>query len=260
MDKIPVSRRHFISRTAAGLAAMSLLSSSLDSIMLPSYKIRAIAFDAFPIFDPRPVTSLAVNLFQEKGIDLSAIWKSKQFEYSWLRAVGGQYRDFWTVTEDALVFAAKRSGVTLTAINRKRLMDQFLALPVWPDVIPALQTLKAKGIRLSFLSNMTAEMLNSCAKNAGINDYFENIISTDKAKTYKPAPAAYQLGIDALKLRKEEILFAGFAGWDVSGAKWFGYPTFWVNRQDAPSEELNGIPDSAGGSLTDLVNFVQVNS
>ena len=50
-DKGSISRRYFISRTAAGLAATALFSSSLDSIMLPTYKIKAIAFDAFPIFE-----------------------------------------------------------------------------------------------------------------------------------------------------------------------------------------------------------------
>jgi 2-haloacid dehalogenase len=255
-----VSRRYFISRTAAGLAATALFSSSLDSIQLPSYKIKAVAFDAFPIFDPRPVSNLAVNLFEEKGAELNAVWKTKQFEYSWLRSLGGKYRDFWKITEDALVFAATKTGVTLSANNKKELMEQYLALPIWPDVIPALQKLKARGIRLSFLSNMTAEMLNSCIKNARIVDYFENVISTDSIKTYKPGPAAYRLAIETSKLKKEQIPFAAFAGWDVSGAKWFGYPSFWVNRLDAPTEELNAIPDGAGKGLTDLVNFIFVNS
>ena len=64
------------------------------------------------------------------------------------------------------------------------------------------------------------------------------------------------MAIDAFKLKREEILFAAFAGWDAAGAKWFGYPTFWVNRLNLPGEELGVTPDATGQDLTDLVSFV----
>ena len=101
-------------------------------------------------------------------------------------------------------------------------MEQYLLLNVWPDVLPTLQTLKKSGIRLSLLSNMTTEMLNSCIKHSKIATYFENVITTGNAKTYKPSPVAYQLAIDTLKIKREEILFVAFAAWDVAGSKWFG--------------------------------------
>lgn len=260
MHKKPFTRRTFISRVIGGIAVTTYFPPILDNVMLMKNKIKAIAFDAFPIFNPGPVANLAVKLYPEKGEELNAIWKTKQFEYSWLRTAGAQYMDFWNITEDALAFAAKKTGITLSNNNRKVLMEQYLALPVWPDVIPVLEMLKKNGIRLSFLSNMTGEMLNSCIRNGGIKDYFETVISTDKAKTYKPSPIAYQLAIDSLKLKKEEILFAAFAGWDVSGSKWFGFPSFWVNRLNLPGEELNAIPDGIGKDLPDLLNYLQLSS
>jgi 2-haloacid dehalogenase len=63
------------------------------------------------------------------------------------------------------------------------------------------------------------------------------------------------MGVDAFKLKKEEIAFAAFAGWDAAGAKWFGYPTFWVNRLNAPVEELGAMPDGIGSGLGDLAKF-----
>jgi 2-haloacid dehalogenase len=81
-------------------------------------------------------------------------------------------------------------------------------------------------------------------------------VSTDLARTYKPDPRAYQLGVDALGLPREQILFAAFAGWDAAGARRFGYPTFWVNRLQAPPEELGAPPDGVGASLDGLVAFV----
>lgn len=254
-DQLSLNRRKFIATTVAGLAVTAVSASPLSFLLNPTNKFKAIAFDAFPIFDPRPVFTLVETMYPGKGTELANVWRTKQFEYSWLRTAAGQYKNFWEVTEDALVYAAKKTGVTLTADNKKQLMEKYLTLNVWPDVIPALQTLKDSGVKLLFLSNMTNEMLSSCIKHNKIENYFDNIISTDNAKTYKPNPVAYQLGIDTLKLKKEEILFVAFAGWDASGSKWFGYPTFWVNRLGTPTEELNAIPDGSGKSMTDLVNF-----
>ena len=76
-----------------------------------------------------------------------------------------------------------------------------------------------------------------------------------KSAAPKPAPRAYKMALDALGLQREEILFAPFAGCDVAGAKWFGYPTFWVNRLDLPAERLGVAPDAVGRNLADLVRF-----
>jgi 2-haloacid dehalogenase len=85
---------------------------------------------------------------------------------------------------------------------------------------------------------------------------FDHVLSTDRVKAYKPDPRAYQMGVDVLGLKPDQILFAAFAGWDAAGAKSFGYPTFWVNRQNQPAEELGVTPDATGGNLIDLAGFL----
>ena len=154
------------------------------------------------------------------------------------------------------MFAANRLKLELTPDKRERVMNAYLALKTWPDVIPALNTLKKSGFQMALLSNFTPAMLDANIKNAGLGGMFEHILSTDQAKTYKPDPRAYQLGIDALKTKKEELLFVPFAGWDAAGAKLFGYPTFWVNRQKLPLEQLDAIPDGSGETLAELVQFL----
>jgi 2-haloacid dehalogenase len=255
------SRRDFIHLASGRVAAGLLVSAALfrDAVK-PAHaagvRFKAIAFDAFPILDPRPVFARAEQLFPGKGTELSNAWRTRQFEYTWLRTVSQRYADFWTVTEDALVFAAKMLKLDLTAEKRAQLMNVYLELKAWPDAPPALQALKGAGIRLAFLSNFTPKMLDAGVKNSGLEGTFEHVLSTDAAKTYKPDPRAYQMAIDAFKLNREEILFVAFAGWDAAGAKFFGYPTFWVNRLNLPAEELGVTADAVGGTLTDLVNFV----
>ena len=155
-----------------------------------------------------------------------------------------------------MIFAAKASGIELAADQRDKLMQTWLTLKAWPDVAPALKQLKAAGIRMAFLANLTETMLDAVVKNSGLEGFFEPHLSTDRVEAFKPDPRAYQMGPDAFKLPREQIAFAAFAGWDAAGAKWFGYPTFWVNRIESPVEELGVMPDGVGSGMADLVKFV----
>jgi 2-haloacid dehalogenase len=248
------SRREYLRVMAGGATALGLQATSVAQTQ---GKIKAVAFDAFPIFDPRPVAALAETLFPGRGLELSNAWRVRQFEYQWLRALAGRYVDFWKATEEALIFAARAIKLDLPSEDRRRLMAAHLELRAWPDVAETLRTLKDSGVRLAFLSNATFEILNAGIKNSGLQGVFEHILSTDSLRTYKPDPRAYQLAVDAFGLRREEIAFAAFAGWDAAGAKWFGYPTFWVNRTGSPAEELGAAPDAEGRSLADLVRFIK---
>ncbi len=246
------NRRKFSSILMAG----GLFTTARASLGRPRGLVKAVAFDAFPILDPRPVFALAESLFPGKGADLAAAWKTRQFEYTWLRTMSRRYVDFWQVTEDALVFAANMLKLDLTGNQRVRLMDAYLRIRCWPDAPAALRSLKDKGIRLAFLSNMTSEMLEAGIRNSGLEQIFDHVLSTDRVGAFKPDPRAYQMGVDAFGLRREEILFAAFAGWDAAGAKAFGYPTFWVNRQNQPAEELGVTADNAGTTLDDLIRYI----
>lgn len=244
--------RQLLSIAAAGAIAPSAVAQSLSR---PS--IKALAFDAFPIFDPRPIFKLAEELFPEKGKELSDIWRTRQFEYQWLRALSDEYKDFMTVTQDALMYAANAVQVSLTDEKRNALLNAYLKLKIWPDVLPALKTLHTAGVKLVFLSNMTEEMLRRNMDNNGLTSLIHAVYSTDCNHSYKPSPRAYQIAIDKLKLKKAEIGFVAFAGWDASGAKLFGYPTYWVNRANQKKEELGVNADWTGNNLSELVKYLQ---
>jgi len=100
-------------------------------------------------------------------------------------------------------------------------------------------------------------MLDQAVKNSGLEGLFGDHLSTDRVRAFKPDPEAYRMATKAFELSKENIAFAAFAGWNAVGAKWFGYPTFWVSRAHAAAEELGTVPDGIGKDLHDLVAFVQ---
>jgi len=251
-----LSRRQLL-KIMAGSAASSLLIIPTLSQASASLKIKAIVFDAFPIFDPRQIFSLTKNLFPEHGEALGKLWFTKIFGYTWLRTSGDQYKNFYAVIDDALLFSTKKLKLDLTADKHDQLINVWLTLKTWPDVKPALQYLKEQNIRLGFLSNMTEEMLRANARNSGIEEVFECYLSTDKAQAFKPDPHAYQLGVDAFGLPKENIAFTAFAGWDASGASWFGYPTIWVNRLNLVEENLGVSPHLTGKGMASLLEFIK---
>ena len=246
-----MNRRRFIAAAAGGAVAGALGVAAAPQTLT----FDAIAFDGLVIFDVRPVGAAAEAAFPGNGAALVAAWRTRQFEYQWLRALGGRYADFLQTTNDALTYAARQLGLALDASTRQRLMAPYTAPSVWHDVADSLATLRRSGIRLAMLSNMTHAMMADGLTRAGVADRFDAILSTDAIATYKPDPRAYRLGVDALRVPKERLLFAAFAGWDVAGAKWFGYPTFWVNRLGTPAEELGVVADGGGVDLGALVHF-----
>lgn len=246
-----MDRRAFVVTAAAAVG-----STAIHPFPHARAPIKAVLFDAFPIFDPRPVAALAGQLFPSQGPALMMAWRSRQFEYTWLRVAGERYRDFWDTTGDALSSAAHATGIELRATEREQLLNAFLALPPWPDVPATLEALKTAGMRIGFLSNFTRAMLDANLAGSGLRGQFDYILSTDQAHTYKPTPLAYRLGLTATGLPAEQVAFVAFAGWDAVGAKWFGYPTVWVNRLQAPAEELGALPDAQGPDLHALLNFL----
>jgi 2-haloacid dehalogenase len=249
-----IDRRSFLS-SAIGLAAFAAMPATLKAAV--ASPPRVVLFDAFPIFDPRPVAARVKEMFPTDGDALMDLWRTRQFEYTWLRTLSGRYANFWEVTRDALRFSARARKLELSSAQEDRLMAAYLELKPWPDVPDALHALKAAGLKLGFLSNFTHEMLQANIHGAGLDGLFDQVLSTDQAGAFKPDPRAYRLGLDAFQLPREALLFAAFAGWDAAGATAFGYPTFWVNRLGQPAEELGITADATGSSLTELVAYAR---
>ena len=101
--------------------------------------IKALVFDAYgTLFDPLSVASLCDELYPGHGSALSQLWRSRQLEYTWLRSLMGRYKDFWKVTEAALIFASRSLGLPCERATRQRLMQAYLSLKSYPEVPDAL--------------------------------------------------------------------------------------------------------------------------
>lgn len=252
---MPKTRRDFMHLAATGAAATAI--ASVGAAAAPAATIKAVAFDGFALIDPRPVAARAEAMFAENGKSLVAAWRTHQFGYTWLRTLGGQYVDFWRVTEDALEASARALKLELSTQQRDALMQTHLDLKAWPDAAPVLRRLKDAGMKLAFLSNFTAAMLDAAVKNSGLEDLLEAHLSTDRVRAYKPDPRAYAMALDAFGLTRGEIAFVAFAGWDLAGAKWFGYPTYWANRAGSTADSLGVTAGMEAADLSQLAAFVE---
>ena len=224
----------------------------------PAGRITALAFDAYgTLFDVFSVTALCEELFPGQGSTFAQLWRAKQLQYSLLRTVMGRHKDFWGLTEDALVYAAKSLKLELTADRRRRLMDAYLTLAAFPDVRPGLEALRRSGVRLAILSNGESKMLAAAAKSARIADLLHAIISVEEVRAFKPSPRAYSLISDRLQSDRAAVGFVSSNAWDIAGAGAAGLRTFWIQRSAAePPEELGYPATHVVRAITDLPALV----
>jgi 2-haloacid dehalogenase len=242
-------------------AAVSIASTTVTRSMRRversgGKQFAAVAFDYLVLFNPDSVISVVEQVSPGKGREFTNVWRTRQFEYSWLRSITNRYVDFSAITEDALIYAADAMKIALTASQKRQLLDAYLHLTPWPDSVGALRRLRESGVRVITIANFSPTMLRANAAHAQMTTLFDALISTDANHTYKPDPRAYQLGVDRLQVDKNKIVFAAFGGWDAAGAKAFGYPTVWVNRFNQPLEELGVRPDRIVTDLDGLLDFV----
>ncbi len=187
------------------------------------------------------------------------LWRQKQLEYSWLRALMGRYEDFWAVTAAALDYTILRVGVSISEPTRSRLLNAWLAVRPYAEVPAALDRLAPRP--LTVLSNGSPRMLEEALqsaglRSAGLRDRFAHVLSVNEVRAYKPAPAVYALAERRLGLPRAQLLFVSSNAWDAAGARAFGLPAAWVNRTGAPPEKLGVLPDLIVRNFADLAERV----
>ena len=218
----------------------------------PMPGIGACVFDAYgTLFDVHSAVARLRPRLGAQADALSQLWRTKQLEYTWLRALMGRHTDFWQVTGDALDYALAQVQVEPGPV-REPLMQAYLALDAYPEVPEVLRRLREGGLKTAILSNGEPEMLAAGARSAGIDGLLDAILSVEEVGIFKPHPKVYQLAVDRLGVAAGEIAFQSSNAWDVHGAACFGLRPVWINRQGAPLERLPGGPERQLPDLSGL--------
>jgi 2-haloacid dehalogenase len=222
----------------------------------PLIGVKACVFDAYgTLFDFAAAARGCRDVLGD-GIDkLTVLWRDKQLQYTWLRAIQGRHVDFWQVTGDALDFALETLGVQKPGL-RDRLMTLYLTLDTFPEVSNVLASLKSAGLQTAILSNGSPRMLDAVVKGATLDALLDAVLSVEEVGVYKPHPKVYQLAVDRLGVPAHAIAFQSSNAWDAYAASAFGMQVVWCNRYGQRPERLPGAPDREIKSLAELPGLV----
>ncbi len=202
----------------------------------------AYVFDAYgTLFDVHAAVRRHAGLVGPQGQAFSDLWRAKQLEYSWTRALMGAYQDFWALTEQALDYAFQKFSDVDPAL-RAQLLESYWKLDCYPEVPMVLKTLKAGGAKIAILSNGSPAMLQSAVKNAALEHIIDDVFSVDDLKTFKTAPEVYDLVTTCYRLYPNAVSFQSSNRWDIAGATKFGFRTVWINRNGLPDEYTDLTP------------------
>jgi 2-haloacid dehalogenase len=214
--------------------------------------IKACVFDAYgTLFDYASAAARCRDALGDRLDALTALWREKQLQYTWLRAVQDRHADFRQVTGDALDFALETLSLAEAGL-RARLMDLYLTLDAFPEVPDVLRRLKTAGLQTAILSNGAPDMLAAAVRSAGIGDLLDAVLSVEAVGVYKPHPKVYQLAVDRFGIPAAAIAFQSSNAWDAWAASAFGMHAVWCNRYRQRPERLPGKPDHEVRSLAEL--------
>jgi 2-haloacid dehalogenase len=223
----------------------------------PLPDIQACVFDAYgTLFDVNSAAERARTVLGERWQPLADTWRAKQLQYTWLRSLSGHHVDFWQVTGDALDFALDSAGLADPSL-RAELMSLYLSLTAYPDVLPTLERLKARGLRLAVLSNGSPRMLASAVEHAGLAGLLDAVLSVEDVGVYKPHPSVYGLPVNRLGLPAGRMCFVSSNGWDAFAAQAFGFHAVWCNRLGQPPERIPAQPDAEIRTLAALPDLLE---
>lgn len=212
----------------------------------------AYVFDAYgTLFDVHSAVRKHAEGIGPDGEAFSTLWRAKQLEYSWIRALMGNYTDFWTLTEQSLDYAFARFPSADLSL-KAALLDAYWHLDCYPEVPGVLKNLKDRRARIAILSNGTPQMLQSAVKKAGLDLIIDDIFSVEAVRSFKTAPAVYDMVTTSYRLYPDAVSFQSSNRWDIAGATKFGFRTVWINRSDMPDEYTDFGPALILPSLESL--------
>ena len=214
--------------------------------------VRACVFDAYgTVFDFASAAARCADVLGDKAVAVTALWRDKQLQYTWLRSLQGRHADFWQVTGDALDYTLETLRIADPHV-RDRLMGLYRKLDCFPEVPQVLERLKQAGFVTAILSNGSPAMLRDAVAGAKLEGLLDHVLSVESVGIFKPDGRVYQLAVDRLGVPPSAIAFQSSNAWDAYAASAFGMRVVWCNRYGQRRERLPGAPDREIATLAEL--------
>ena len=217
-------------------------------------KTYAVGFDVYgTLVDPLALAEPLQALVGEQAVQFAGLWRTKQLEYSFRRGLMRRYVDFDICTRQALHYTQQALRCELPESDQGRLLEAYLYLPVFPEVVASLAALKIQGHRLMAFSNGVEASIRALLANAGVLPHLEDVVSVDDLRTFKPDPEVYAYLARRTGRAPAETWLVSSNAWDVIGAKAVGLRAVWVKRQpDTVFDPWEVEPDVVVSRLDEL--------
>lgn len=219
-------------------------------------KIKACIFDAYgTLFNVHAPSLKLADKIGDQAASVSNIWRLKQLEYSWLRSLMGRYAPFWEITQDALDYTLEYHGIDNPEL-RTELLDMYFSLDAYEDAPSSLQRLKDAGLHTAILSNGSPDMLDAAVNSSGLSALLDDVLSAHNVQVFKTDFRVYDMVKERFGVEPEEVCFVSSNGWDAGGGSEYGFQTAWINRLEAPIENMPSAPRAVVSSLSEVADLV----
>ena len=212
-------------------------------------EIKALAFDQYgTVVDmQRGLTEAIAPFLRRKGWHGSpnsfvTWWRRTHFENSMIDALLDRgHTPYRQIGHRAVSYVMDRCGFTYTQEEVRWLVSEIERLKPFPDVVAALEQLRAAGYALAILSNGDPDMLKAAGPHIGFA--FDHVISVAEAGSFKPHWKTYAKAEQRIGLDRSSILFVANHPFDCIGAKAYGMRTAFIDRRQRPFGETPHAPD-----------------
>ncbi len=221
-------------------------------------EIKALVFDQYgTVVDMQTgLTEASAPFLANKGWDGEAhrfvtCWRRTHFENSMIDALCDRgHTPYRQIGYRAVSYVMDRCGITYTQGEVEWLVSQIESLKPFPDVVAALESLRASGYKLVVLSNGDRDMLEAAKPHIGFP--FDLTISVQEAGYFKPHWKTYAKAEELIGEDRSSCLFVANHAFDCIGAKSYGMRTAFIDRRRRPFGETPHQPDLIVADFAEL--------
>jgi 2-haloacid dehalogenase len=186
------------------------------------------------------------------------IWFELFMQYCFVNNSLDSFHDFISIGKATLQMTAHKLGRSISDANANEILALLKHLPVHEDVPSCLSELKDHGYSIIALTNVPEKMVSDRMEHTGLISYFDEVLSAETVKKYKPDKSVYQWAAGKINSNLSEMLLVTAHGWDVAGAANAGMKTAFLKRHKEFLFPLSPEPDLSGNQLSDLVSVLTV--
>lgn len=183
-------------------------------------------------------------------------WFMQSLQLAMAATLTNAYEDFGVQADTGLEITARRYKVSMLGEEKNLILGALRKLRPFQDVAQNLQRLRDAGLQLATLTNTTMPTAEAQLTYAGLLGHFDQVISADEVRCFKPAPEVYQLAARRLGVEPAQVRLVAAHDWDVTGALRAGCSAAFVARPGQVMNPFGPQPDVRGTDLGAVVEKI----